>query len=80
MIPYLIAILLLSSFLCKSYLSRLLNNRLSIFLGKLSYPVYLNQLIGIDIVSHYIPKGPFMGTTILMIFGIIEPPNSHSWI
>ena len=69
-VPYMAIIVVLSIFLCNSYLSQVFNNSFSFKLGKLSFPIYLNQLIAIHIVRLILPRGPFMLVSILMVIGL----------
>ena len=55
----LIAAFVLCVSLGKSYVDSFLNTRVSGFLGKISYGMYLNQLIFIVLISTYIPEKPF---------------------
>ena len=46
-------LIIILSFLNITYLSQILNNKVSFFLGKISYPIYLYHLFVIKIVSIY---------------------------
>ena len=75
-IPIFFALLLISMCVCDSYLTRLMDNRISAFLGRISYPMFLNQFIVIRPVSALFPGRPFWRVTFLsllflMIFSIV---------
>lgn len=51
-----IALLIVISFSNVTWGSRLAQNRLNLFLGKLSLPIYLSQLSGIRLTQHFLPQ------------------------
>lgn len=70
-IPLFSALLLVSMCVCDSYFTRLLNNRISAFLGRISYPMFLNQFIVIKTVSLLFPGKSFWKMTLLSLFILI---------
>jgi peptidoglycan/LPS O-acetylase OafA/YrhL len=48
-----LVVIIIMSFLNKTYISRLLDNRVSVFLGRLSFPVYLYHLFVIRLLAIY---------------------------
>lgn len=59
---FLIAAFLLLCFLQRGYLTLLLDNRVSAFLGSLSYPMYLNQMFINSAAEKYLPHYSFWVT------------------
>ena len=70
LVPILAAFLIISLFSCDSYLTRFLNNDVSAFLGKISFPMYLNQFILMRPVVKLMPGLPFRSMTILLLAGL----------
>ena len=52
-----ITLLIVSSFSNVTWGSRLAQNRLNLFLGKLSLPIYLSQISGIRLAQYLLPQG-----------------------
>lgn len=63
----LIALFILCVSLNRSYLDRLFDSRFFGFLGKISYGMYLNQLIFIVLISTYIPGKSFWAAALLLL-------------
>lgn len=66
-VPTIMAVLLISVFNGNSYLSALLNNNVSAFLGKISLGVYLNQVVFFNLLDRDLKGFPFWPTMILYI-------------
>ena len=52
-----ITLLIVISFSNVTWGSRLAQNRLNLFLGKLSLPIYLSQISGIRLAQYLLPQG-----------------------
>ncbi len=70
-VPVVSAVLLISMFTQQSVLTRLTDNRISAFLGRYSYPMYLNQLLIIRPLIHCFPGMNFWAVTVCMLAGLL---------
>ncbi len=78
-IPVMVFFLLILTFLYESYLDLLLDNRVSAFLGKISFYMYINQLIVIRPVQFYkLPFSPLL-TAVLTISAIFVVSLFSAW-
>ncbi len=66
-IPLLAAVWLFSTFSFNSYLTRILNNPLSAWLGKISWPMYLNQFLVIDSFTTWFSGYDYYTMTLIML-------------
>ncbi len=79
-IPALAALLMVSMFTCRSYLCRLLDNRVSAFLGRISYPMYLNQFIFIRPLKKFCPELPFWQVAVPMLVALFVFTLFSDWL
>ena len=79
-VPALAAVLLVSVFSCRSYLSRLLDNPVSAFLGRISFPMFLNQFIFIRPICKYLKGYPFWRMAALMLIAVFLFSLFSDWL
>ncbi len=79
-LPLLMAMLIISIFIGNSYLSGLLDNKFSAYLGKISLAVYLNQVVFIDILDKNLKGYPFWPTMVIYIFTLTIYSMFTTWL
>ena len=62
-------IMMISIFSCNSYLTKALNTPFSGFLGKMSFPMYLNQRLLITPLKNFCPGKPFWLLIAIIVIG-----------
>ncbi|MCR5328176.1 MAG: acyltransferase [Saccharofermentans sp.] len=78
-IPVLSTTLIISMFSAKSYLSCALNNKVCGFLGRISYPMYLNQSIFIRPLRAFCAGAPLVIVAPLMLLGLFVFSVVSDW-
>ena len=79
-VPALSAALVVSTFAFRSYLTRLLDNSFSAFLGKMSYPMYLNQFMFIRPILKLMPGLPFWPVASCMMAALFVFSLFSNWL
>lgn len=76
---FLFGLLFISVFSESSYLTQVLNNKLSYYCGKITFAMYLNQLIIINFVSWKLPGYPFWPMILCVLAVIIVFSIFSTW-
>ena len=76
---FLLGLLIISVFTESSYITQLLNNRVSGACGKITFAIYLNQFIFIHLIQTKFPGHPFWPMTLCMVFAVILFSIFSTW-
>lgn len=78
-VQFLLGFLIISIFTETSYITQILNNRLSLYLGKITFAIFLNQFIFIHLMQSKFLGYPFWPIVICMLILIILFSIFSTW-